>query len=72
MRDAVLPADPVEHHLTAAAVESRGELLAVVGEYLLGHPEPLQSLNEGLAADLLSKSRYKLSTGAARYRGARV
>ncbi len=40
--DAVLPADPVEHHLATVA-EPGGELLAVVREYLFGHPEGLQA-----------------------------
>jgi len=35
MGDAVLPADPVEHHLPAASIEPGGELLAVVREQLL-------------------------------------
>lgn len=46
--DAVLSADPVEHHLPALA-EPVGELLAVVREDFLGHPEPLQGVGEGQA-----------------------
>jgi hypothetical protein len=45
--DAVLPADPFEHHLGwAGLVEAAGELLAVVREYLVGDAEPLQRLDE--------------------------
>ena len=39
--DPVVPADPVEQHLPALA-EPVGELLAVVGEHLPGHPERAQ------------------------------
>jgi len=39
--DPVVPADLVEQHLTALA-EPAGELLAVVGQDLLRHPEPRQ------------------------------
>lgn len=46
--DAVLPADPVEHHLTTLA-EPVSELLAVVRQDFLGHPEPLQPVGEGQA-----------------------
>ena len=45
--DAVLPANPPEHHLGRAGPgESAGELLAVVGEHLVRHTEPVQRLRE--------------------------
>ena len=46
--DAVVAADPVEQHLTALA-EPGGELLAIVGQHLLRHPERLQRLDKGQA-----------------------
>jgi hypothetical protein len=45
MRDRVLAADLVEQHLPALP-EAVGELLVVVGQDLLGHPEPDQRLRE--------------------------
>ncbi|WP_231935299.1 hypothetical protein [Micromonospora viridifaciens] len=40
--DAVLPADPFEHHLGRAGLaEPAGELLAVIGEHLLGEVPPV-------------------------------
>lgn len=46
--DAVLPADPIEHHLPALA-EPVGELLAVIGQHFLGHPEPAQPISKSQA-----------------------
>jgi hypothetical protein len=43
VNNAVLPADPVEHHLLAGT-EPGSELLAVIREHFLGHPELLQRL----------------------------
>ena len=41
--DAVLPADPLEEHLTRTRPgEPSGELLAIVREHLTRHPEPGQ------------------------------
>src|SRR5690348_17092523 len=48
--DAVLPADPLEHHLRRAGPgEPAGELHAVVGEHPVRHAEPAQRLGERLA-----------------------
>jgi hypothetical protein len=45
--DAVLPADPFEHHLGRAGLgEPSGELFAVVGQHFVGDPEPLQRLTK--------------------------
>jgi hypothetical protein len=43
--NAVLAADPVEHHLPALA-EPVGELLAIVRLHFLRHPEPAQGFGE--------------------------
>lgn len=48
VRDPVLPADPVEQHLTTTA-EPGGELLAVVGQHLFRYPEHLQGPGKGRA-----------------------
>ncbi len=48
MHDGVVPADPIEQHLTAMA-EPRGELLAVVRQHLTRHPKRPQRLGEGQA-----------------------
>jgi hypothetical protein len=45
VRDAVIPADPVEQHLPALA-ETISELLAIVRQYLAGHAEPAQRGSE--------------------------
>src|SRR5262249_14366624 len=45
--DAVLPADPLEHHLRRAGlVEPASELRAIVAEYLVRDAEALQRLNK--------------------------
>lgn len=48
--NAVLPAEPLEHHLCRARLgEPPGELLAVVGEHLGRDPVPAQGIGERLA-----------------------
>ncbi len=47
--DAVLPADPLEEHLDRLrAIVASGELPAVVGQYLRGHPIAAHRLGERL------------------------
>ena len=48
MGDGVVAADPVEEHFPALA-EPVGELLAIVGQYLIGDAIAAQGLGEGQA-----------------------